>query len=663
MKLTRKPGIALWLAWHSVAVLTLILIPALLLLGKPAWSLSTAELRFLLGIGVSYLACALILGWMSRRGQLLALRDLILMVLAVFGIYFFLLLLTDSYFSRPILLATFVFAAFFILFSFDFASALQKPVLVAGALVLLVSQFMAGDIVERVSGGAPGPHKQQKLIHTEFYDVKATIYRNYIDRCPESEQHCGPPTTNGGGISSFGDGYLLATGEGDLFSLVPDDSSNELLTRHLKTRIPLDTDAFRADNGDNDVWLYRVTDILVDERDDGKFRLYAAHHHWNSEQHCSVLRISRLEGDRAALLAGDEVGEWQTVYDSQPCLSITKGRRGDRFKGADSGGRMVMLDDGKLLFSVGDYQVDGWNREEILAQKDGVDYGKMVLIDPGTGKSEIYSRGHRNPQGLYATPDGSIWETEHGPRGGDELNLVLRDANYGWPMVTYGTEYGTKLWPLSKSQGQHPGYQRPVYAWVPSIAVSNVIRVESDLFPLWKGDLLVASYKQSLWRLRVREGRVIYAEPVPVVRQSGRIRDLMEDQDGRIVLWLDGGSIAVLEPLSEADAHGDEVRGQVLYVQCAACHNIKTGGGHPRDSKVPGIGPDLLGVAGNTIASVQGYAYSDALKNLSGTWTTGNLDRFLENPQAFAPGTRMQFQGIADPEDRRKLVQYLNTLK
>ena len=662
MKLTRKPGITFWLAWHSIAVLALVLLPGLLLLGKPAWSLADTELRFLVGIGISYLTCVLILGWLSRRGQAILLRDLILVVLAVFGIYFFLLLLTGSYFSRPILLATFVFAALFILFSFDFASVLQKPVLVAGALVLLVSQFMADDIVERLSGGAPGPHKQQNLIHTEFYDVRATIYRDYIDRCPESEQRCGPPTTSGGGISTFGDGYLLATGGGDLFSLVP-DSSNELLTRHVQTRIPLDTDTFRADNGDNDVWLYRVTDILVDENKDGGFRLFAAHHHWNSEQHCSVLRISRLEGDRAAFLAGDDVDEWQTVYDSEPCLPVTKGRRGDLFKGADSGGRMVMLDDGKLLFSVGDYQVDGWNREEILAQEDGVAYGKMVLIDPDTGASEIYSRGHRNPQGLYAAPDGSIWETEHGPRGGDELNLILRDANYGWPMVTYGTEYGEKLWPLSSSQGQHAGYQRPIFSWVPSIAVSNVTGVEADLFPLWKGDLLVASYKQSLWRLRVREGRVIYAEPVQVVRQSGRIRDLMEDQQGRIVLWLDGGSIAILEPLSEADAHGDDIRGQVLYVQCAACHNIKTGGGHPRDSKVPGIGPDLLGVAGNTIAAAPGYNYSDALKNLSGTWSSEKLDRFLENPQAFAPGTRMQFQGIADADERKKVVQYLTTLK
>ena len=272
MKLTRKPGITFWLAWHSIAVLALVLLPGLLLLGKPAWSLADTELRFLVGIGISYLTCVLILGWLSRRGQAIFLRDLILVVFAVFGIYFFLLLLTGSYFSRPILLSTFVFAALFILFSFDFASVLQKPVLVAGALVLLVSQFMADDIVERLSGGAPGPHKQQNLIHTEFYDVRATIYRDYIDRCPESEQRCGPPTTNGGGISTFGDGYLLATGEGDLFSLGP-DSSNELVTRHVQTRIPLDTEAFRADNGDNDVWLYRVTDILVEEQDDGTFRL------------------------------------------------------------------------------------------------------------------------------------------------------------------------------------------------------------------------------------------------------------------------------------------------------------------------------------------------------------------------------------------------------
>ena len=662
MKFTRKSSVAFWMAWHCIAVLALVLIPGLLIFGKPAWSLSDSESTFLLGIALSYIACVLILTWLSRNGKTVSLRDLILVVFSVFGVYFFLLLLTGAYFSRPVLLSTFVFAAIFILLSFSFASALQKPLIIIVALMTLLMQLMAEDIVTQLTGGVPGPQRFQKVISTEFYNMKALIYRNYIDDCPGTEERCGPLATNGGAISTFNDGYLLATGQGDLYFITLNTETDELKTRHLEPRIPLNVDAFRADGGEDDVWLYRVTDILVQEKGE-KFRLFAAYHHWNSEQHCSVLRISSVEGDYAAFLSGNADVEWQTVYDSEPCLPVTKGRRGDRFKGADSGGRMVLLDDSRLLFSVGDYQVDGWNREEILAQKDGVSYGKTVLIDPDTGAAAIYSSGHRNPQGLYAGSDGAIWLTEHGPRGGDELNLVLQDANYGWPMVTYGTEYGEKVWPLSKNQGQHEGYQRPVYAWVPSIAVSNVIAVENDLFPLWEGDLLVASYKQSLWRLRVREGRVIYIEPVQVLQRNGRIRDLMEDKQGRIVLWLDGGSLAILEPLDESDVASDDVRGQILFVQCTGCHNIKTGGGHPRDSKVPGIGPDLLGMVGTAIAASPGYNYSDALKDVSGIWSPENLDKFIEDPQGFAPGNRMQFQGIPDSDDRKKVIKYLSTLK
>ena len=118
---------------------------------------------------------------------------------------------------------------------------------------------------------------------------------------------------------------------------------------------------------------------------------------------------------------------------------------------------MVLLDDSRLLFSVGDYQHDGWNREQMLPQNDDAEYGKTVLIDLNTGESSIHTKGHRNPQGLYVSPTGTIWSTEHGPRGGDELNMIMQGANYGWPLVTYGTEYGDKIWPLNSSQGQHEG--------------------------------------------------------------------------------------------------------------------------------------------------------------------------------------------------------------
>jgi cytochrome c2 len=335
---------------------------------------------------------------------------------------------------------------------------------------------------------------------------------------------------------------------------------------------------------------------------------------------------------------------------------------GGEFYGDESGGRLASLANRGLLLSVGDLSRDGLNGGPALAQDKSSAYGKTVLIDVNTGKGEIYSVGHRNPQGLYVGPDGAVWLTEHGPRGGDELNLISRGGNYGWPFATYGTHNLSHSWPLGTNQGEHDGFRAPVYAWLPDIAVSNLIGVEGDLFRAWKQDLLVASLKKALWRVRVREERVVYAEPIELRSQNARIRDVMEDRDGRIVLWLDGGTIAILEPSAEqgsvADgiAGSDSMRGQLLFARCRGCHNVQDGTAH-------GAGPDLSGIVGRRIAGATGFEYSTALRHLSGTWSEDQLDAFLASPQRFVAGTSMAFEGIRDPTDRAKLIGYLKTLR
>ena len=107
MKFSRKSGLAFWTTWHLIAVIALIVIPGLLIFGKPAWAFSDTEVTFLTGIALSYLACVLILTWLSRKGKTLSLSELVLVIFAVFGVYFFFLLLTGSYFSRSVLLLTF----------------------------------------------------------------------------------------------------------------------------------------------------------------------------------------------------------------------------------------------------------------------------------------------------------------------------------------------------------------------------------------------------------------------------------------------------------------------------------------------------------------------------------------------------------------------------
>jgi glucose/arabinose dehydrogenase len=115
--------------------------------------------------------------------------------------------------------------------------------------------------------------------------------------------------------------------------------------------------------------------------------------------------------------------------------------------------------------------------------------GKVVAIDLVTKAARIIASGLRNPQGLLAARDGTIWLTEHGPQGGDEINIVREGANYGWPYVTYCTEYGwrpLRNWPLNPVQGRHDGYERPAFVFVPSIGISNLIQPDSREFPLWR---------------------------------------------------------------------------------------------------------------------------------------------------------------------------------
>jgi cytochrome c2 len=272
-----------------------------------------------------------------------------------------------------------------------------------------------------------------------------------------------------------------------------------------------------------------------------------------------------------------------------------------------------------------------------------------MLIDVEAGTARVFSMGHRNPQGLYLDTGGTLWLTEHGPQGGDELNIVVDGGNYGWPLVSYGTEYGLAEWPLSIAQGDHAGFERPVFAWNPSIGVSSIIGVERDLFPWWRGDLLVGSLRAgTLWRVRVHEERVLLVEPIVI---NLGIRDLVEAGDGRLWFWLDGGSIAVGEP-APAPAPSETVAGELVLGQCRGCHQIGDGTAH-------GIGPDLAGVVGRDVASARGFAYSAALRATSGTWSPERLHRFLADPSADVPGTAMAFPGISDSTRRAAIIAYL----
>jgi cytochrome c2 len=356
-----------------------------------------------------------------------------------------------------------------------------------------------------------------------------------------------------------------------------------------------------------------------------------------------------LESNRAALLSGTAGLEWKLLYETTPCLP-TRGehrRHGIPFVGYFGGGRMALLDDQTLLLTVGDFGFDGVASDTAHPQDPATSYGKTLAINIADGHATLFTLGNRNPQGLYIDQSGTIWSTEHGPQGGDELNRLVRGANYGWPYATYGTDYGSFSWPLNKPESEQQGYEAPVFAWLPSIGISNLLRVEQGLFSRWRGDLLIASLKaQTLFRTHLHDGHVAYVEPITI---GSRIRDLIVGHDGRIILWTDDATLVSLRPKQGTTGEG------LFAEKCSGCHQSSPLSGNR-------IGPNLSGVMGRRVGSLDYPDYSSCLRRLGGVWSEARLEAFLKAPRAMCPGTAMDIAGVANDADRASIIRYLSTL-
>jgi cytochrome c2 len=377
--------------------------------------------------------------------------------------------------------------------------------------------------------------------------------------------------------------------------------------------------------------------------------VFVSHPYWHAAQQCWVERVSMLESDRAAMLRAAAGPQWKTLYETTPCLPVRgEGRRhGVPFLGHFGGGRMALLDGQTLLLAVGDFGFDGVASFEAQSQNPATSYGKTIAINIADGRATLFTLGHRNPEGLFIDRSGTIWSTEHGPQGGDELNQLERGKNYGWPYATDGTDYGSFSLPLKKPEAER-GYQTPVFAWVPSIAISNLLAVERELFSQWHGDLLIASLKaQTLFRARVRDGHIAYIEPIVI---GSRIRDLIEGHDGRIILWTDDDTLISLRPKEGTTGEG------LFAEKCSGCHQAAP-------ANINRIGPNLIGVVGRRVASLSGYPdYSAALHQFGGVWTKERLDEFLKTPGGACPGTAMDFAGEPNAAERAAIIGYLATL-
>jgi glucose/arabinose dehydrogenase len=214
------------------------------------------------------------------------------------------------------------------------------------------------------------------------------------------------------------------------------------------------------------------------------------------------------------------------------------------------GSRIVFGSDGKLYLGLGERSIP---QGRVQAQDLGSDLGKLVRINPDgsvpkdnpfvgrkDAKPEIWSWGHRNIQAMAFDPQGELWVIEHGPLGGDELNLVQPGRNYGWPIIGYGIEYtGPRI---GDGITAKEGLEQPVYYWDPVIAPSGMIFYTGNLFPEWQGDIFVGGLSsEKLVRLRLKDHKVVGEEWLLQDRKA-RIRDVQQGPDGAIYVVTDSGN-------------------------------------------------------------------------------------------------------------------------
>lgn len=224
-------------------------------------------------------------------------------------------------------------------------------------------------------------------------------------------------------------------------------------------------------------------------------------------------------------------------------------------RGQHWGSRLTFDKEGYLFVSVGDRGAHNENPQSLSNHSgkihrihdDGTIPDDNPFVDQNNAVGSIYSYGHRNPQGMALHPaTGDIWSHEHGPQGGDELNIIGKGKNYGWPVITYGINYnGTKITDLTAKEGM----EQPATYWVPSIAPCGMTFVTGDKYPSWNGSILVGSLKFNyIHRVELDGNKVTFQEKI--LDGFGRMRSIKQGPDGFIYFSVEGKGVFKINPAS-----------------------------------------------------------------------------------------------------------------
>ena len=257
--------------------------------------------------------------------------------------------------------------------------------------------------------------------------------------------------------------------------------------------------------------------------------------------------VGEGQGGNTALIRGElnenRLESVEVLYKASPNVP----------EGQHFGSRIAFDGKGHVLFSIGDrfhrdefpqdLEVDG--KKIYRLNEDGSIPKDNPFYNSIKAKKAIYSYGHRNPQGLTIHPEtGLIWAHEHGPRGGDELNIIEPGLNYGWPIITYGINYnGT----IITEQTQREGLEQPKYYWVPSIAPCGMSFITGNRYPRWRNQLLVGSLKFAYIEMLEFEGNKVIGRQ-KIAENIGRVRNVKMGPDDMIYVGIEGEGVVRLTP-------------------------------------------------------------------------------------------------------------------
>ena len=338
-----------------------------------------------------------------------------------------------------------------------------------------------------------------KLNYSSFrLDFVSTAKANYFQRLVKK--------TNKGWKSFYIENYnnklLLTNSNGKTKSLKVDD----------EFRVIKEIQNFNLNN------VYSVLDTLVFED-----KLYISY--IEKKNDCNIFSISVAKINDLTL-------KYKKFFTYETCGKWIQGGRMQVYNYNNQNG---------LLFSLADNVADNPSAD---AQSDSSFYGKIIYKNFVNDEEIIFSKGHRNPQGLLV--DGEIIiSTEHGPKGGDEINLIKYKNNYGWPLASYGSKYLDNNTKYFKDHKSH-GFTEPIYAFVPSIGISEIIKIPNNLFEEWNDNYLVSSLSRgSIYRIKFEENfsKVVYIEEIFI---GQRIRDL-KILDNKIFLALESkGELGII---------------------------------------------------------------------------------------------------------------------